>query len=439
MNELKTETAVKILLVDDEENILRALKRLLVDEDYQVMTAGSGEKALEILRENRDVGLIVSDQRMPGLSGVEFLERAREIAPDAMRIMLTGYADINAAIDAINRGGAYRYISKPWNDDELLQLIRDAVQRYSLVRENRRLSEIIKRQNEELKNWNAQLEYFVQEQTVDIQKKNEELERLNRRLKENFKNTIIAFSGLLELRDKGNGNHARYVAELSSRVAREMGLPAGEVEAITVASLLHDIGKIGISDLLLLKEMDDMDPEELKEYMTHPVRGQTAIDSIEDLREAGILIRHHHESYNGTGFPDGLSGTDIPLGSRIIAVADFVDRRIRRLKTLDAVKLTLKKVNEGLGRRFDPKLYRPFEMHVHEVYRKLLSGSDMVEVEVYPEDLRTGMVLSRDVTSGTGLLVLGKGVTLNEKNIKALRRFYQLDPSRTGVFVWVKR
>lgn len=439
MNGIETDAKVKILVVDDEENILRAIRRLLMDENLEVLTATSGEEALSILKSDQDVGLIVSDQRMPGLTGVDFLEKARKIVPDTIRIVLTGYADVNAAIDAINRGGAYRYVAKPWKDDELVQIIREAAQRFFLVKENKRLSGIMKRQNEELQNWNSKLEYFVKKQTGEIQKNNEELQTLNKRLKKNFQNSILAFSGLIELRDSGVRNHSRTVAEVSSKVAASLGLPDGEIATITVASLLHDIGKIGIPDVLLQKDFDDMSSEELEEYMLHPVRGQAAIDSIEDLREAGILIRHHHESYNGKGFPDKLKGDNIPLGSRIIAIADAVDKAIGKLYGDNAIQVALKSVKEDIGGSFDPGLYKSIKAAVEEIYDKVLVKTDVVELELHPNNLRTGMVISRDVHSGTGLLLLSKGLRLNEKNIEAIKRYYKIDPSRNGVFVMVKR
>lgn len=127
---------ISILLVDDEENILRSIQRLLMDEEFEVETATSGEDGLVKLKTLENVGLIVSDQRMPGMNGAEFLGRSRELAPHAQRILLTGYSDINATIEAINKGGAGQYISKPWNDDELIRAIRDAVELYRQGVEN---------------------------------------------------------------------------------------------------------------------------------------------------------------------------------------------------------------------------------------------------------------------------------------------------------------
>jgi len=178
MNGIKAGAPIRVLFVDDEGNILRSIKRLFMEESYEVLTTNSGEKALELLKDGQDIGLIVSDQRMPGMLGVDLLKQASEISPDTLRIILTGYTDINAAIDAINKGGAYQYITKPWKDDELIQIVRDAVYRYSLIRENKRLTEIVKRQNEELKQWNDQLQYRVQEQTIEIRESEQKFRKL---------------------------------------------------------------------------------------------------------------------------------------------------------------------------------------------------------------------------------------------------------------------
>ena len=437
VSEVKSETPMGILFVDDEQNILTSLRRLFMDEEYTIYIANSGEEALLIIDQHPDIGLIVSDQRMPGLTGVDFLEKAREILPDAIRILLTGYADMNAVVDAINRGGAYRYITKPWQDDELMQVINEAASRFSLLSENKRLQAIVAKQNDELQRWNSQLEYFVQEQTVEIQNNSKELEKLNEHLKNNFRNTIIAFSGLLELRDKKTRSHSKNVAAIASRIARSMKLPKDAIETITIAAMLHDIGKISMSDALMQIDYKEMDVEGQKEYMHHPVRGQAAIDSIEDLRPAGVMIRHHHEQFNGLGYPDALSTDKIPLGSRIISIADYFENTIRQYPGSEAVKITLNEVNGHLSTRFDPAIFPHLETVAPAIYVNT-ERTDMVEKELNVKSIKPGMILARDVRSGTGLVLLSKGMTLAEKNIISLHRYYQLDPSTSGIFVWME-
>jgi response regulator RpfG family c-di-GMP phosphodiesterase len=438
MNEINLEIPVKVLLVDDEENILRSLKRLLMEEEIEVLTATSGDKALAALEGYKDIGLIISDQRMPGLTGVDFLEQAKKIRPQAIRILLTGYSDINAAVDAINRGGASKYLTKPWKDEEIIMNVREACRTYVLMEKNKRLSAIVQQQNEELNRWTQELEIMVQEHTMELSRQNDELKKLNTRQKGNFNSIISSLSALIELRDKDVRNHSRNVAEISSKIAVAMGLPKDEVEIILVASLLHDIGKIGLADSLIMKEINELTPEGWKEFCLHPVRGQAAIDSIEDLREAGILIRHHHETYDGTGFPDGLHGDDIPMGARIMAMADFFDRSMGRVFSVTAIDQTLLATQEELEKKFDPRIFPYLQKPVTDLYKRLLASAKNVEREFEVIDLKEGMMLSRDVKSGTGLLLLSKGVRLDGSAIEAIKRYYRIDPPPRGVFVWVQ-
>ncbi len=428
----------KILFVDDEENILRSLQRLFVDEEVEVFTASSGAQGLEILAGEAGVGVIVSDQRMPEMTGVDFLEKSKAISPQSIRILLTGYADVNAAIDAINRGGTFRYLDKPWNDDELVQTVKGALQMYHLLIENKRLGAIVRKQNAELKKWNTELETMVQDQTIKLKKSYDTLRAINTRLRANFKNTIVAFSGLIELRDKRMRTHSRNVAEVSVNVAKQLGMESEQRETIMVAALLHDIGKIGISDVMLAREAEQMNFAEREEYLQHPVRGQAAIDRIEELREAGLIIRAHHESYDGKGFPDGLKKTDIPLGARIIALADYLDKKIRKSMGATSFEVMRKDVDLQKGTLFDPKLVPVVLEQAESFYKKIRPRTDHIEIELLPGDLQEGMEASRDVYSGTGILLLTKGTVLARPSILLLKRYYELDPAKQGVFVSVK-
>ncbi|HOJ15339.1 MAG TPA: response regulator, partial [Deltaproteobacteria bacterium] len=208
-----TRQRTEVLFVDDEENILKALSRLFMDEDFTVRTAASGQAGLEILEASGSIGVVVSDHRMPGMSGVEFLTRVKERKPETLRILLTGYGDIATIKDALNKAGACRYITKPWVDDELVQAVREAVVRFELTRENARMAEVIRAQNEQLKEWNSQLEIMVQEQTIELTRQNEKLKALLQRERATIRGVIGALSGLIELRNKRVRNHSRNVAE----------------------------------------------------------------------------------------------------------------------------------------------------------------------------------------------------------------------------------
>ena len=432
----KISVPLRVLFVDDEENVLRSLKRLFMAEDYEVYTALSGADGLDLLKDT-EIPVIVSDQRMPVMTGAEFLAKSRELSPHSVRIILTGYADVEAAISAINKGGAYRYVSKPWNDDDLIMVVKDAFDKYRLIRENKYLSELTIQQNEELKKWSTELEFYVQQHTIELTNQNKELKKLNAKLKKNLTDILSSLISLIEMRNKTMHNHASNVALLSAAIAKQMALPSSEIEAISTAAQLHDIGKIGDPDIVLTKSIGELSPDELSEYVKHPVRGQSAIDCIEDFRGPGILVRHHHEWYNGKGFPDGLKGEEIPLGSRIIAIADRFDKALHgERRSMDSA---LGHIKTQLASQFDAAIYTYLAQAARELFTSSVYEDDTVEVELKTKDLSPGMVLAKDVSTGTGILLLRKDTVLNDKNIETLKRAVYLDPSKSGVFVHTKR
>jgi response regulator RpfG family c-di-GMP phosphodiesterase len=428
----------RVLFVDDEENVLRSLKRLFFDVPFEVFTAASGKEALDILRE-KEIAVIISDQRMPEMDGAQFLEKSKVLSPQSIRMVLTGYADMNAAMDAINRGGASRYITKPWRDDELAVTVKDAVEMYRLTKENIYLTELTKKQNEELQKWSSELELDVQQQSIDLTRQNQDLTALNEKLDRNLDTTITSFANLIELRDKTVRNHSANVAAFSVRIAKLVSLPENEIENISIASQLHDIGKIGTPDMVLMKDPSTLSSEEMIEYRKHPILGQSAVDVIEELRDAGVLIRHHHEALGGTGFPDGIGGNDIPLGSRIIAIADFFDRRAVVGSGGYPVARTLTMIESMLNTHFDPQLFAHICEIAQDAADTFVLSEGSVEMELPPRELSPGMVVSRDIRTGTGLMLLTRGAALTEKHIEIIQRCYHLDPAQTGVYVRIEK
>ncbi len=429
------EETMKILLVDDEANILKSLQRLLFDEDYEIFAETSGKDALEVMNNNKDIALIISDQRMPEMSGSEFLEKAKELSPDTVRILLTGYSDMSAALDAINKGGISRFLSKPWKDEELLQVIKSSVNEFQLLRDNKRLNKLVLEQNEELKVWSSTLEEKVEEQTVKIREQNIRLDELNKQLKKDFSSSMKVFSELIELRDINVKNHSKKVAELAKSIAVSLKLPAEKRVEIYIGGLLHDIGKIGVSDEILSKDIDNLTETEFKEYMKHSVRGQSALEAVDYFHGAGILVRHHHEAYNGLGFPDKLKGDDIPIGARIIAIADFIDKTIHKFKGRKAIEKTLNLLKEESRKRFDPHIYPVLKDNIRTVYSALFLSENQEEYQVEIDWLKVGMVLSKDLKTGTGLLLLTRGTKLNDHTIDCIKRYAKIDPSDNKIYV----
>jgi HD-GYP domain-containing protein (c-di-GMP phosphodiesterase class II) len=218
-------------------------------------------------------------------------------------------------------------------------------------------------------------------------------------------------------------------------------MKGAELETIRIASLLHDIGEIGISERILQMAPETMNQDEFQQYSMHPVRAQLLLDTIAELRPAALLIRHHHENFDGSGFPDRLSGEGISLGSRIIAFADQIDRAAMHL-TEDVADQALARAGLYLGRYLDPSLQHAFKNCVNKCYitdSKQVYEAEAIILELRPNELQPGMVLAHNLQSGSGILLLKRGITLDAVQITLVNRYYYIDPPDTGVFVLVKR
>jgi len=353
-NKIMSDTSPSVLVVDDELYILRSIRRLFMDDDFDVITANSGREALRILEKNPNIALVISDMCMPGMNGVELLERVKDIAPDAARVLLTGQSDITIAVSAINRGGIHRYITKPWVEEELYSIIREAFKRHRLLQENKKIINYIAKQNEQLREWNLSLARNVKEKTGKISRDYEHL-------KNNYNSLLLAFPQLVSLYDKGHAEHSASVAGISVKIAEYNDLPLEDIEDIRIASLLHDTGKIAMPPYLLEKKTEHMSSEEVEVYKSHPLRGEDIFSMVEGLEYVSVLIRHHHENFDGTGFPDGLTGNDIPPGARIIAIADFAERLMREAPSGNTADYVLNEIKNRYFNCFDPILIEGLE------------------------------------------------------------------------------
>jgi response regulator RpfG family c-di-GMP phosphodiesterase len=418
-----------LLFVDDETNILSSLKRLFHPCGYRIFTAASGAQGLEIL-DREYIDLVVSDMRMPEMNGAQFLEQVNARWPETVRILLTGHAEIAATIDAINKGHIYRYISKPWEDSDLVLAIKQALHQKQLERENRGLEELTRRQNEELKDLNANLEEKVRARTEEVRQTMGFLEVANEKLKKGFITSIRVFSNLIEMRGGAIAGHSQRVAELSRAIGREMGLKDADAQDVFLAALLHDVGKIGLEDALLEKPFASLSTQERIEVVKHPAKGQAALMALDQLGGAAKLIRCHHEHFDGMGYPDKLHGLEIPLGARIITVANEYDAvqlgtlTNKRLKQPDAVLF----IQEGRGGRYDPAVVDAF-MKVMKSAGKM--DHPVRELALHLEQLKPGMTLSRDLMSSHGDLLLSKEHQLDVSLIEQIRGFEQFGEKLT--------
>ncbi len=430
MNET-VERPLTLLFVDDEPSILSALRRLFRPHGYKILTAESGAEGLETLGKEA-VDLVVSDMRMPNMDGAKFLREVRARHPQIVRLLLTGYADIASTIDAINHGEIYRYISKPWDDEEIVRTIKDSLERKRLERENLRLAELTQRQNEELKELNAGLEQKVAARTSEVKQTLAFLEQAHKELKRGFMATVRVFSGLIELRGTKLAGHSRRVAEHARGLAQRLGLDDAAAQDVLMAALLHDIGKIGLPDAILERPFNALSAETRAEVMKHPVKGQMVILGVDQLKGAAPLIRHHHENFDGSGFPDRLVGLAIPLGARIISVANDYDALVagllvnRALKPAEALTFIL----DNRGKRYDPQVADAFAGMLAETLH-----DEIVEVPIYPAAARAGMTLTRDLMHKDGYMLLSKGHVLDANVLEQLARLENNEGHKLTLFV----
>jgi response regulator RpfG family c-di-GMP phosphodiesterase len=427
--------APRILCVDDEPNILASLRRLFRSQGYEVITAESGMEGLRKL-EAGGVDIVISDMRMPEMDGANFLERVRESWPDTLRLLLTGYADIQSILDAINRGEIYRYITKPWDDNDILLIVRHALERRALEQEKLRLEALTQSQNEALKELNASLEATVQKRTAQLKQAHDSLLQTNEKLKASFLTSIKVFSGMMEMRSKNIAGHARRVADLARRMAVRMKLEPSEVQEVFVAGLLHDIGKISFSDELLALPVSLMKGDALASYRKHPLLAEQLLTPLEDLRSAAKIIRSQMERFDGEGFPDHLAGLAIPIGARILTLAvDFDNLQIgtlaqRRLRPDEAAALIL----QNSGKRYDPQVVKAFADIIHGGLEEVAK-----EVLLTTGELRSGMILSRDLFTNDGLLLLPADHVLDQRVIQQIMTYDVGDESRLKIYVRTDR
>jgi len=405
-----------ILCVDDEPNILSALKRLFRGVGLDVRTAVGGAAGLQVL-EAEPIELVISDMRMPEMDGTEFLQQVRQRWPDTVRLLLTGYSDISSIIEAINRGEIYRYIAKPWDDNDIVLIVRQALERRAMAFETRRLESLTAAQNEELKSLNASLELRVSERTAELSSANE-------RLKASFVTSIKIFSTLIEMRGGGLAGHSRRVADLSRKLAQRLKLDSKLVQEIFVAGLLHEIGKIGFSDELLATPIGEMTPVQLDAYRKHIVQAEQLLMPL-DLKVATEIICAQFERFDGTGFPDKLAGEGIPLAARILAVTSDFDSL--QLGTMTRRKLTAEDarviINHGAGKRYDPAVVKALDGLLRGDTTEAAAKEIRSEVALTSDAMQAGMVLSRDLITPNGLLMLSTNHVLDDRLIKKIKDF----------------
>lgn len=331
-------TPARILLIDDERAIGSLIEERLSLSGYACDCALSGRRALDMVA-RKQYSLAVCDIRLPDMDGIEVLKQSKEADPDLAVMMLSAVTDTAAAVSAL-KSGAFDYIVKPCDIEDLTRAINDG-----LARRSRAIAHRLYQQS---------LESKVRQNTREILQHTREYSNL-------ILNTIEALISTLEAKDTYTEGHSWKVALLSANLARQLNLDAATIENISLAGLLHDIGKIGVPDAILNKP-DKLTEDEYEFIKQHPVIGEKILSPLEPLRSILPCLRHHHEWWNGNGYPDGLKGEEIPLAARILSIADSYDaitsrRSYRPGRSREAAFDILKR---AAGVQFDMALTQAF-------------------------------------------------------------------------------
>lgn len=345
---MPTTALPRILIVDDEREITEILADLLSDE-YECLKAGSAEQALDFLRDN-EFHLVISDITMPGMSGLEMIPHVKQLSPDTVVVMISGMQTVESAIGAL-RLGAFDYLMKPFDLRQVEAVVKRALEHHELVVAKQR--------------YENHLEELVEQRTA-------ELDRALNSLEGAYRSTLKALTAALETRDSETHGHSERVVSYSLRLGHEYGLNSEQMKSLEFGSLLHDIGKIGVPDSILRKPAK-LTEEEWEAMREHPLHGQQILRGIEFLQGAARVVAQHHEKWDGTGYPLGLSGEDVDVCARIFAVADAFDaitsdRVYRRGKSYEAAAQEL---DDWAGRQFDPKVVEAFHRVPKEDWEEL--------------------------------------------------------------------
>ena len=398
----------RILVVDDDEIILIALGETLKHEGYVPTTTQSPREALDFLKE-RPFSVIISDQRMAEMTGLEFLQEAARIQPTASRILITGVLTLKTVIAAINTGEIFRFIAKPWLREELLATIRNATQRHELLENNRQLQEATLKLNAQLADANSQLQQKIRELTGQKNALSATQELIQR----NFENSLDLVQRIVSVYHPRLGDETREVTELCERMLELSDLDSDERHILRVAARLHNIGLIGIPRELLdrvREKPESLDPQELRLMDDSILSSQMLAGNVDPSGKVGLTIRACRERWDGKGRPDSLRGDAIPRPARLLAVAVYyVESNLSREDRIDDIL-------HKSGNAFSNNEVSLFIKAVRTAQQNRRSK------QVALAELRPGMILARGMYSPSGMLLVAEGHAINETLLEKIRK-----------------
>ena len=426
------ESTVKLslLLLDDEQDILNSLKRLL-RRDYDVVCYTEGQEALDYLADN-NVDIIMSDMRMPQMNGDEFLTSAKKCQPDAIRILLTGYSDMESTINAINNGSIYTYIGKPWDNESLKLTLEKAASHYGLKKEKIALSAKLKEANDELANLNQSLEIRIKKRTAALEASKEKLNNSLSIQQDLMSDMLDMLSATIEYRTGFGDRHLKRIAKQSRLLAVRLELDEASCRRIYFCALIHEIGMVGLSDEVLANiDMSNMRDEAIAR---HPQIGAEIVGRIKRLTPLIDNILYQNENYDGTGTPGNMGGVTIPIGARIIRIVKDFDYLIAGNNNDKRMPVSRAKawMKERANLWYDRSI---LEVYLEQVKDRTPEEEAEMGYGIGIESIEEGNILIEDIVLHNGNTMLKAGQILNAAMIDKLRKYEDTYNTKVTLFV----
>jgi putative nucleotidyltransferase with HDIG domain len=348
----------RILIVDDEPSIVNLLAETLRQEGYSCSGCQSGKEAMHLMN-TEQFDVILSDVHMPGMSGLELLRLVRERHPRLASVIVSGEGDVRVGVQAMKEG-ADDYLLKPFKPATVAVTITQVLHRKKL--------------EAELENYRLHLEEMVEDRTVQLRGAMWQIDQI-------YDETLQALAAALDLRDNETAGHSRRVMKFSVEIAKAMGCSDEQLNSLTRGALLHDIGKIGVPDAIL-KKSGPLTDEERALMKTHVLRGYNLLNHLAFLAGAAEIVLTHHEQFDGRGYPQGLSETQIPLGARIFAVADTLDAMTsdRPYRPATTLAVAREEIIQQSGKQFDPAVVSAFLAIDERVWTELRASKGITKV-----------------------------------------------------------
>jgi len=412
---IETADRPRIICVDDEQRTLTTLYRLLNQRGYRVSTYNDPVEALVDIK-TKVVSVVICDMRMPGMSGAELLAKVRQHSSSTYRVLITGFSDHQDTVIAVNLGKIHRYLNKPWDNHELLVAIAEGVAHHDEL-EQLRLEQKAVKQN------NGRLEKTVSVRNAQLQKALTQLQAAKKRRDEEYASTLHVLSNVMSVNPLARGKFYKNVASLARMLGLKQGLSSAQLDNLRLASLLIDLGMLGLDPTLLSKEPGTLSAQEKTDLGRHPDIARLILSPAPHFAELAEVIGSQNEWYNGAGMPKGLKGDTIPLGARILRVARDFWAEFERAEaaTGSAYERARRYLNHNQGLRYDPSIVQSLSELTDDQVRLFDESEDQLTVD----QLESGMILISDLYNRSGLLLLSEGSVLDVDLIARLLEYQE--------------